>query len=273
MSLKLLTYEDFSLPYRQYGQGKEVFLAFHGFGRSGTDFQIFEEAKKHDWTIIAFDWFFHNEQAAYPMHRIEKNAITKKEFAEIIKKLMHELGIDKVGLMAHSMGGKYVMSAVEEIPELTSGVYLFAADGLKINFWNHFAVRSRVGRKVFKSAVKNPKTVIRFADLMHRLGVLNDKTHAVTIQPLESQLKREQVFNTWTSSLNLFPNSRRFVDEVKRHNIELIAFYGKKDQIIRLNDTPKWVNEFEYEVVHAIDAGHLLLKEKHVNAILERIDR
>lgn len=276
ISYKLLTYKDFSLAYQTIGNGKEKFLAFHGFGRSGDDFKIFEEAKKNDWTILAIDWFFHHPLSIYPEYRISKNCITKTELSQMISLLMEDLEIDQIGLMSHSMGGKIAMSLVEVIPERISKVLFFAADGIKMNFWNGFAVNNKLGRSLFKQTIKYPASVIALAKTLKFLKLMNEKFYAIITAPLKSEIQREQLYNTWTSSQELVPDLVRFEKQLLEHDIELYGFYGKKDKIIKLEDAENWAKVFlPKKVIYPLNSGHIVLKEKLVEdilAVLEETD-
>ena len=274
ISYKLLTYLDFSLAYQTYGTGKEKFIAFHGYGRSASDFQVFEERKKNDWTIYSIDWFFHHPQSTYPEDRITENSITKKEMAHMILHFMSDMGIEKIGLMSHSMGGKAVMSLVEEIPERISKVLFFAADGIKTNFWNGFAVKNRFGRSIFKSLVDKPAWVLRLTKVLTNLKLMNEKFYAIITDPLQTREQREQLFKTWTSSKNLVPDLAKFERAMIQNEIELYGFYGRNDKIIKLKDAEEWAKVFlPQKVIYPLNTGHIILKENLVEDILSVMEK
>ncbi|NND76900.1 MAG: alpha/beta hydrolase [Flavobacteriales bacterium] len=274
ISYKLLTYRDFSLAYRTYGTGEEKFLAFHGYGRSGEDFNIFEIHKNKDWTIFAIDWFFHHPASFYPEGRIAKNSITKKEVAEMVSHFLDEQGIEKVGLMSHSMGGKVAMTLVEEIPERISKVLFFAADGIKKNFWNGFAVNNKMGRFIFKSVVHYPGWVLGLTKALKNMQLMNEKFYAIITDPLQSKEQRQQLYKTWTSSKNLVPDLRKFENELIHNRIELFGFYGVKDKIIRLKDAEEWAKVFlPQKVIYPLNTGHIILKENLVEDIVSILEQ
>ena len=267
---ELLTYKDFSLAYSVYGRGNHVFLAFHGFSKSGDDFRIFEKDMANEWRIFAFHWFFHHPQSSYPKHRITRNEISKQELSEMVLKFLDEQKLESVGLMAHSMGGKYAMSIAEIIPEKIDKLVLFAADGIKRKFWNSFAVRNFAGRYLFEQSIKNPSTAIKFASFVKKLGLINEKTHAITHQALVDLESRNQVFNTWMSARNLFPDLKKLNHVIKKNKIELFGLYGTKDKIIRIKEANDWAKTFKpKQIIYPINSGHIILKEKNLNEILE----
>jgi pimeloyl-ACP methyl ester carboxylesterase len=58
-----VTYGEFTLPYRIYGAGPELMLAFHGFGREGSEFIQLAQFIGNRYTIYAFDLFYHGAHA------------------------------------------------------------------------------------------------------------------------------------------------------------------------------------------------------------------
>jgi len=269
----LLTYRDFSLAYSTFGSGKEKFLAFHGFGQDGNDFQVFEQRKKHDWQIFTFHWFFHHPASKYPADRIIQNEISKRELADMIIQFLDQRNITKVNLMAHSMGGKMAMVLTEMIPHRIDKVILFAADGIEKKFWNGFAVKNKWGRKLFARMIDRPQFAINLGKALLRFRIINEKVYAITTTPLSSKENRLQIYNTWMSTRLLFPDQKLFKANIKKHHIELYGFYGSRDKIIRLKKATNWAKYFKpKKVIYPINAGHILLKNKYVREILEILD-
>jgi len=56
---RFLKSSAFTLPYREYGHGPELLIAFHGFGRSSEDFEPMAAFLNDQYTIIAIDFFYH----------------------------------------------------------------------------------------------------------------------------------------------------------------------------------------------------------------------
>ncbi|MEM7162439.1 MAG: alpha/beta hydrolase [Bacteroidota bacterium] len=269
----LLTYHPFSLAFDTFGQGNRTFIAFHGFGQDGFDYQIFESAKKEEWQIFAFHWFFHHSQSKYPADRITKNEISKKEFAALFIQFLNDRGIEKIGLMAHSMGGKMAMALVEEIPERIREVIFFAADGIEQKFWNGFSVNNPIGRLAFKSIIRFPWFSLALGKILLKTGLMNEKIYAVSVAPLKDKMKRLQIFKTWMSGRYLFPNMDKFNAAVLEHQIDLKGIYGKKDKIIKLSKALEWEKHFApKKIIYPIKTGHIILKKKYVDKLVEIIE-
>ena len=146
-----------TLAYRTYGHGPLAVLAFHGFGRTGEDFHILEKTLGERCTLYAFDLHFHGQSPSYP-HRADE-PFTPKELATYFAAFADELKAEKVVLLGYSLGGRMVLTLLEQMPERVDRAFLVAPDGLRTRPWYRGLAASGVGRWAYKRFVEHPARI------------------------------------------------------------------------------------------------------------------
>ena len=76
-----ISHNGFNWEYEKFGSGKEILLAFHGFGNHSSDFRILERSLGKKYTIISFNLPYHG--ASY----IDESRADKTISKEDLKKL------------------------------------------------------------------------------------------------------------------------------------------------------------------------------------------
>ena len=136
---EIFSKNNLALEYLTFGKGSNIILAFHGFGRKAEDFLLFEKILEEKYTVISFN-FFHHGNSSYPNDRIEKNTLSVEELNDFFEYFLKEKNISRFSLMGYSMGGKICLSLLEKFANRIDDIFLFAPDGIKINFWYGFNV-------------------------------------------------------------------------------------------------------------------------------------
>jgi len=133
------------LHYLQWGCGRRLLLAFHGYGNDARIFIPFSEYLSSEYTILSFDLPHHGASKWQ-----EGAKLTRQEVFDLTAAVMTKYNVEKVSLLGYSMGGRVCLSIVESMPERIDKVALIAADGLTINFYYYFLTRTWFGKKLAK---------------------------------------------------------------------------------------------------------------------------
>jgi pimeloyl-ACP methyl ester carboxylesterase len=256
---QFISHNNLKLEYLTYGSGSIPLLAFHGFGRHAEDYQVFEQLFGDKYTIYSFN-LFHHGNSKYPSERVEANTFTKTEFKEIFNQFFNQFSNTKFGVMGYSLGGKIALMFTEIFPEKIESLWLFAPDGVKLNFWYIVASKTALGRGVYKYFLENPSIFFSMVNGLHRTKLINDKLKKFAINNMDEKEKRELVYTVWLTFKNTNPKMNVCISNILAHKIPVNQFFGKNDKVIKpqLGDRfSKKINQPEN--YHVLQAGHNLL--------------
>lgn len=251
-------FRSLDLAYRTFGSGALPLIAFHGFGRTGQDFSVFEQALGDRFTIHAFDLPFHGESPA-SSERAEK-PFTPAELRDYFIAFAEHIGAEKVTLLGFSLGGRVALSLLETMPERISRAILIAPDGLKPRPWYRALASSPWGRARYRSFIARPQRVHGIAHALKRTGLLRDKMHRFIIGQTDTRPKRELLHDVWLSYRQLEVDLFDVVANLREHAIRLDMIFGEFDSVIRSRLGHK-LAAYAPEVikVHEVPLGHQLL--------------
>jgi len=111
-------YDDKRLHYEIRGNG-EIIVLVHGYLESSEIWSEFADRLSKQFRIILIDLPGHG------LSDIDAESNSMESMAGLIKKLIDELGIEKIFLTGHSLGGYVALAFLELFPERLSGYCLF----------------------------------------------------------------------------------------------------------------------------------------------------
>lgn len=244
------------LHYRVIGSGKRALLAFHGYGQSSAYYQAMERALGNDYTIYAFDLFFHGQSYLH-----KNNLPLDKVFLQqIITHFLEKQSINTFSVMGFSMGGKFALTLIETLPERVEELFLIAPDGISTSFWYNIATYPGWLQQLFKRTVLKPGPFFRLLRVLDKYNMVHKSLIRFAHYQMDSTAKRLRVYRSWIGFRELNFDIRRIVKLLNKYKIPVAMYLGEYDQII----TPKRVGVF----VNALDQGELvILKAGHSNLL------
>lgn len=264
------TYHDITLEYLTIGQGTDVILCLHGFGRSAEDFTIFETLLQNNQRIVAVNLLAHGN-STFPSSRISRNPITKAEWSSLVLALLNSLGVERFHLAGYSMGGRMAMVLAEEIPEKIKSLILLAPDGLKVNWVYRFVSETNLGRFLYRSIIANPKWILRIVDFLRLIRVLHPKIQRFVHMQLETKSKRQLVYDAWLIHRQLFPRLPAVAGNIEAHDIPFELIFGIYDKVIPARDGKRLLRQFKKERWPTLlNLGHRLLHPTTVEHLGEK---
>ncbi len=252
---------DFDWHWKEYGSGSKLLLAFHGFNRSPDDFHSFEKWLGQEYTILAFDLFYHGKSAVRNNHN--NMAINLLELKSLIDEVLFNYNKEVFEIVAYSFGGRLALNLVEIYGKRVQGLYLMAPDAMRFNPGFFFMVQNVIGRFLFRYFLRKPDTAIKIMKATASLGFYNKNAMAFFVNHIEYEPLRYKVFNVWMLHRGTVPNLNKIAAIIKNNQIRLLLFFGKYDKVI----LPKTGVRFA-RMCNAIQSFHLLeighrLPEKH----------
>ncbi len=261
MSKKSIKLKSFTWCWKEYGHGKKLMLAFHGFNRSPEDYQPFGKSLGTEYTIIALDLFFHG--SSFVEFDEEPPALSKDDLKELIDAILKQYNAAEFEVIAYSFGGRLALNCVEIYKSRVKGLYLMAPDAMRFNPGYFFAVQTSIGRAIFKKYLKDPSLLLKIMKLTVSLGLYSSKAMGFYINHIEYEPMRKKVYHSWMLHRKIVPDLNKVTNIIKKENIRLLLFFGKYDIII----PPKLGELFAKRVgrpdaLHILEIGHRLT-EKH----------
>lgn len=249
------------MHYRVIGKGKRVLLAFHGYGQSSGYYLPMEKALGDDYTIYAFDLFFHGRSQ---LHKHDM-PLTKELLASFINHFLEKKGIARFSLMCFSMGGKFALTLVEYMPQRIEELFLIAPDGIKTSFWYNIATYPGWLQQLFKRTVLKPEPFFKMLQVLNKYNLVHKSLIRFAHFQMDSTPKRLRIYRSWIGFRDLNFDIRKIVKLLNKYKVPGTMFLGEYDEII----SPKRVAVF----IDALDQGELvILKAGHSNLLQEVAD-
>jgi len=119
----MMDIDGISLNYIVEGSGKDI-LVIHGWGANINTIMPIVNILKDKFRVHAIDL------PGFGLSSQPKEVINSFQYAEIIKKYIDKMGIDKITLIGHSFGGKLSIILGSKYPELVEKIVLIDSAGL-----------------------------------------------------------------------------------------------------------------------------------------------
>jgi pimeloyl-ACP methyl ester carboxylesterase len=254
------TYRGITLEYMVFGSGSETVLCLHGFGREAEDFNLFLPLLKDHQRMVAINLLSHGN-SVFPKERISRQPLSKTEWSELIAALLQALNTERFHLIGYSMGGRLAMVLAEQMADKILSLVLLAPDGLKVNLIYRFVSETKFGRVLYRSIIQNVNWLFRLVDLLSRLHLLDRKIQRFVHLQLETQEKRQLVYDAWLIHRKLFPMLPAVARNIESQGIPFSLLFGRYDKIIPARHGHRLLKHFSTpKNAVLLDLGHRLLQ-------------
>lgn len=271
---QFLTVGELEVEYLCFGEGKELLLTFHGFGRKAEDFLFFEKVWGERYTIVSINLFFH-ENSVFPIKRIVSDPLRQEELEEIADTFLMLFKRERLSLAGYSLGGKLALLLCELMPQKVDALWLFAPDGIKINLWYLIASSTYPGRKTYAYFLSHPELFFKTVEYSHKIGLVSNKIKKFALNNMDSYSKRKLVRDVWLTYRLCNPNMKVLSAFIREFNIPVFQFFGERDNIIRPSFGIAFAKKIKQEKnLHVLPLGHKLFMspcDVEVKKVMERL--
>ena len=268
MTEEVYRHGNLKLSCYKWGRGSRVVFAFHGFGRTAHDFAPLAKELGEQFTLIAFNLFFHEGSSA-PGDRIHAQPLHKDEWKAIIESYMDSRNIQKATLVGYSLGGRLALCLFESMPERVERMLLFAPDGLKMNWWYKLVSRSRIGKRIYDHLIDDPAILFRIVDAAHSIRIVDAKLRKFVSMQMDTREKRQRVYDVWLFYRLLFPDMKSIKPLIAEQKMPIDAFFGRGDSIIPFSQA-RVFEGLKSVRVHQLEAGHQLMRSDCFKTAIEK---
>lgn len=255
---KLFTHGELNLRYAIWGEGRIPLLAFHGFGRSHSDFIRFTRPFGHIFTVYAFDIFFHGK-SHIGKRSADGNPLSKNELKELIEAFLIEINREKICLMGYSLGGRICMTIAEVLPHRIEAMYLFAPDGLILNRWYALLSHYALGRSLFRYFKKHNAFFYRILNGLHSAKIISTRVKQFVTSQIATRELQEKVYQVWTFLRKIEPDFKKLGPSLRENETSVDLFFGLYDKIIPEKNAKRFKKVFPDLRIYTLRSGHILL--------------
>lgn len=245
-------YYESKLHYLKSGNGSQVLLAFHGFGQDHKAFFDLFEKLSNQYTVYAFDIFFHGKSE---WNRVEE-PLEKSFWKGLVTEFLNQHQINRCSLLGFSMGGKFVLASLEACPEKIDKVILLAPDGIRTSAWYSLATYPFALRRLFKSMITNPDLFYRIAHLSVKFSLIDKGILRFVESQMDTEEKRKQVYYSWVVFRHLKFDMERIASIINSNNINLTMVIGKYDKLITLKNMQSLLKRLKSYNLEIPETGH-----------------
>lgn len=250
------------LTYRSFGQGKNVWVAFHGFGQSAELYQNWIE-ELPDARILSFDLFFHGKSH----YRPAKYTLDEKAWLAAMEKILKDEKVEDFNLLAFSLGGRKALQLFNHCPARINRLVLMAADGFKANFWYQLATRVYPVQWLFRYSILQPTPFWKVRDFLQCTGLVNRSLARLATRQMERRSQRYQVFATWMTYRKLQCPLKEIKKNIATHKSKIQLFAAQHDRLITPQLLAKVAKQIPEAELQIIPCGHFSLPEKVKTAL------
>lgn len=234
------------------GHGPEPLLLFHGFGQDHRAFASHFEMLLPDYTVYAFDLYFHGQSTWGP----GETPLSKKYWKEIFSAFLAQQNLTRFSLGGFSLGGKFVLATLEAFPEKVNAVFLMAPDGVKTSFWYSLATYPVMFRKLFKSMIVHPSRFTTLTRAFLTLGIVDKGLLRFAEHQMNTPEKRHQVYCSWVVFRDLRFDLRHVALLINTNAISLTLTAGKYDKVIRPKNMRRLLRHVKTYRFEILECGH-----------------
>lgn len=265
MKTKRYIHNDVECEYHVFGNGKRVLYCFHGFGGSMHDWSVFAPWLADAFTIYSFTDFFHGS-TSFPVERIKKDPLTKTEVSERFESFAKDYSHDRISLMAFSSGGRIALTLIEMDKLKIEETWLFAADGLKISFWNRLFCNYSFVQRIYNNIVQNPEPFFRWVKIAVKVKLLSRDLAKFVLFSMRSEKKRQLIYYYWMFYRNIKPNKKNLARSINESDNKIHLIMGARDQVIPTKSAFTFARTLDKDIgILIVDDGHLLLSDELVS--------
>lgn len=247
----------------QFGTGRRLLVALHGFGDRARLFAVLEKALGDHYTVVAFDLPFHG-QTEWPHETFDK-----ADLLAVIGQIREYVGSELLSLMGFSFGARLVLALLPDLLPQLERLFLLAPDGIRTQGMG-LAERTPLWlRRWLARVVERPAVVLRLVMWGDRLGVVPPLVAQFLRFNLARPARRRRVFGCWLA-LDAFHLRRRDIRAIwAQSGLPVDIFVGTQDDIVHRKTLRHLAQGLLNVRVFQLPGGHRIVSE----ALAERLER
>ncbi|MFT5511799.1 MAG: pimeloyl-ACP methyl ester carboxylesterase [Bacteroidia bacterium] len=252
---KVFQWRNSHINYVEFGSGLETLICFHGYDQNCTVFDILEPSLGSKYRLVSVDLPFQGKTIWG-----EEEKLNTELLGDLMSRFLNHVNAsERISLLGYSIGGNYALGFGVAFKERINDLWLIAADGLKRKPAFNFITKTSLGRAFFKRFVLYPGWFFSTVRFIKRLGLMNPKTLKFYKSTINTQSKRQELYNRWSSTARISPGVKKTIAEMRDSNIHTYLIYGKSDSVISYKSAQRYRDLVPNTKLKLVNSGHRLL--------------
>lgn len=254
---KHLQYKNSQVGFEVYGNGPELLLAFHGYGKDHSSLNILQDFFGPAYKIVSVDIFFHGAS-----HWKEPEAPTTADWKAITELLLNHFNhTGKFSVFGYSIGGRLASHIAFNFTERLKTLWLVAATVPGGNIFYNFAVKTWPGQWLFKSFVKHPTAWLTLFSIVQKMGIIKSSLHAFTLRKIDTGEKRRLLYDRWQVLKNCSVPPPLLKNQLNQFGVQVMLIFGSDDYVIARKTAVKFAKGIKNATLLLSENGHHLVKD------------
>lgn len=249
--------EHISLKYKKsiinclkVGKGKELLVAFHGYGDRASLFVQMVKRMPERFTLYAVDLPIHGKS------KWKGKRIDGRDFVWILREILKKENEVFCSLMGFSLGARIVLYLTEKVPHLVQHIYLIGPDGIMSSglYRTVQKIPDSFKRVTFNLLVN--KQTARLAKSLHKRGWINHHNYRFSEVNFATRQKRRRLLIYWLSLKHVSPDWNKVRKKIVEHKIKMRLYLGTHDELIPSKAGRLITDDVENAEVFFLNANH-----------------
>lgn len=227
MQNNTLQLPDGSLTYHEYGNGKQIWIALHGFAQEGSVFAVLHPYLPLSITLIALDLPWHGASSwTSPTFSLE-------DMHAAIDALLAKKQATQYSLLGFSFGARLALALSTREAHRWKRLVLLAPDGLPRRDWYAFFDQTPLWAKKSLSGLFNQGPwVLKLAKKMYQWNWLDAYSLKFMRQHLQTAANRARLKGIWLSAAAFPVLTQTSSFLAKRVDLDIQLITGERDAVI-----------------------------------------
>ncbi|HHP7241719.1 MAG TPA: alpha/beta fold hydrolase [Cyclobacteriaceae bacterium] len=240
-----------------YGEGKEVLIAFHGYGMDGKQFDMLKESIACNYKVVGIDFFFHGKSKIFN-DRIKylRKGFPAWALKELISTITAYLQVSSFSIACYSMGTRLGFQAVELFTEKIKKLYLIVPEGLFKHNIIDLLGKYHILNTVFKWMTYDSMILYHLIRAADYLNLLDKELSKIAQNELNTIPKRKNLYSTITYIGNTPIHLQNVIDIINKHNILITMIFGGRDRLFPEKSAFTFVQKLDKKNSIVVNDGH-----------------
>lgn len=246
--------------YHEYGNGKKLLFAFHGYGLTGKQFDVLEQSLLQEYRIIGFDHFFHGETILYEVKEASVMGGMQPELLKAYVDTWFEQFVEqRFSLLGYSIGANMALFLLENFASLVDEIILMAPDGLVPHKGFQILRASFIGKILFKKLTYSSWMMGSALKIIRFFRIIDKSLYAIASREIDTPQKRLNAYFTINYIKNIRPNIEQIASLINQNRIRCRLYFGQFDDLFPTSNSKKLLNLLDQPELYVLPLGHWLV--------------